>query len=134
MALFVGLYLLNRYINSNATNSSQSMGFVDDHETDTRSGQGEIVESSGFHLLEIHLPSVGLNWLFVCAIIFTAGILLLIRRLCKEKCYSASDVQALHTPYYISAPQHLAIAPEPERRRVSITSLPEPKVDPRAIP
>ncbi len=58
------------------------MSLFDSHSA--RGANGEYVESTGFHLLELHLPSMGISWLFVGILFLVAGIVwLLSRRYCR---------------------------------------------------
>ncbi len=117
-----------KHIWQNSTNDEPSMGLFDSHSYSSRTTGEEYVESSGFHLLEIHLPSVGMSWLFFTVILLVAGSLwLLSRRFCRRRrttsIYARGGPLQASTANVISVPDigllRLASPKDLERRRPS---------------
>ncbi len=80
---------------------------------------GEVDNSSGFHLIEVHTPSMGIG---IGSVIFTivfAGIAIIILRKCYKKCWDTMHQQVWRwltseplLPYWPNPPMPMAMLPQ----------------------
>ena len=67
----------------------------DSKNKETFDNTAELDRSSGFHFLEVHAPSVGLSWTFVCAVLVTITVCYGIYRCFVAKCHIRPSTREL---------------------------------------